>query len=131
MYQLKVTTSAKYKDSKSVSFTASAVVEGKRKQVTITSKDKKYLDNKEALRLKTVNKLLAKIWNLDNKDNVSISSDKFDVKSDLRRFRYYANNPNWSVKFHNVSLNAPEYEKVTREEIKQHDNFVNKYLTWY
>lgn len=140
MYQLKVTTSAKYKDSKTISFTAVTTVEGRKKQLTITSTDKKYLEDKEALRIKTVNKLLAKIWHVNNDhevDNQGLpvsTNSKFTISSDLRRLKDYVNTSGYSVKFHNVSVNMFNYKNMRKAdyiELIKRNNFKKSYLTWY
>ena len=140
MYQLKVTTSAKYKDSKTISFTAVTTVEGRKKQLTITSTDKKYLEDKEALRIKTVNKLLAKIWHVNNDhevDNQGLpvsTNSKFTISSDLRRLKDYVNTSGYSVKFHNVSVNMFNYKNMRKSdyiELIKRNNFKKSYLTWY
>ena len=140
MYQLKVTTSAKYKDSKTISFTAVTTVEGRKKQLTITSTDKKYLEDKEALRIKTVNKLLAKIWHVnhdhevDNQGLPVSTNSKFTISSDLRRLKDYVNTSGYSVKFHNVSVNMFNYKNMRKAdyiELIKRNNFKKSYLTWY
>jgi hypothetical protein len=89
-------------------FTAVVNLNGKRKQLTITSKDKKYFSRfgKEDLRIKTIKKLISKHetywgifpnWTTDNPD--------ITIKTEVKKFKHYMNNKNWSVKFHNITLN--------------------------
>ena len=130
----------KYKDSNTISFTAVTTVEGRKKQLTITSTDKKYLEDKEALRIKTVNKLLAKIWHVNNDhevDNQGLpvsTNSKFTISSDLRRLKDYVNTSGYSVKFHNVSVNMFNYKNMRKSdyiELIKRNNFKKSYLTWY
>ena len=89
-------------------FTAVVNLNGKRKQLTITSKDKKYFSHfgKEDLRIKTIKKLISKHetywgifpnWTTDNPD--------ITIKTEVKKFNHYMNNKNWNVKFHIITLN--------------------------
>ena len=108
MEQIKVMTYSKRKNNNcydwsnftftnKATFTAITTVNGKRKQVTLTKNNKKYFSRfgKEALRDRTIKALIYKCYKLEVKS----------VETEIKKFKYYMNNKNWSVKFHTVTLN--------------------------
>ena len=108
MQQIKVVTYSKKKENdhydsgsftftRKATFTAVTTVNGKRKQLTLTKKNKKYFSRfgKEALRDRTIKALIYKCYKLEVKS----------IETEVKKFKHYMNNKNWSVKFHTVTLN--------------------------